>query len=422
MLASGRSQRFGLVATNSVRGGANRRVLDRLCAAFVIYDAHDDEAWTIDGAAVRVSLVCIAPAGAAAEIHLNGVPVAAVHADLTAGVGSVGVNTTQARRLACNAGVSFMGDTKGGAFDIPGTLAREWLQQPLNPNGRANADVLRPWVNGLDITRRPADNWIIDFGWKMTEAEVALYEMPFGHARKFVMPERLKNRRVAYALFWWRHVEPRQGMHRALVNSARYIATPTVAKHRLFAWLSSGILPDHQLIVIARDDDTTFGILHSRFHELWSLRLGTSLEDRPRYTPTTTFETFPFPEGLTPNIPAADYAADPRAIRIAEVARRLNALRENWLNPADLVRREPEVAPGYPDRILPVSEKAARILKKRTLTNLYNERPAWLDNTHRELDAAVAAAYGWPADLADDEILKRLLDLNLARAAAQADR
>jgi type II restriction/modification system DNA methylase subunit YeeA len=106
-------------------------------------------------------------------------------------------------------------------------------------------------------------------------------------------------------------------------------------------------------------------------------------------------------------------------VRIAEAARRLNALRENWLNPPDLVRREPEVVPGYPDRILPVSDKAAKELKTRTLTNLYNQRPAWLDNAHRALDEAVAAAYGWPADLSEDEILKRLLDLNLARAAAE---
>jgi type II restriction/modification system DNA methylase subunit YeeA len=138
----------------------------------------------------------------------------------------------------------------------------------------------------------------------------------------------------------------------------------------------------------------------------------------PTYTPTSTFETFPFPEGLTPNIPAAQYADDPRAVRIADVARRLNELREAWLNPPDLVMRVPEVVPGYPDRILPVNERAAKELKKRTLTNLYNQRPAWLDNIHRELDEAVAAAYGWPADLSDDEILRRLLDLNLARANA----
>jgi type II restriction/modification system DNA methylase subunit YeeA len=206
-------------------------------------------------------------------------------------------------------------------------------------------------------------------------------------------------------------------MRRALSNLGRYIATPRVAKHRIFAWLPGSVVPDCQIVVVARADDTCFGILQSRFHEAWALRLGTSLEDRPRYTPSTTFETFPFPEGLTPDIPAADYAADPRAGRIAEAARRLNELRDNWLNPPDLVRREPEVAPGFPDRILPVDEQAAAILKKRTLTNLYNERPAWLDHAHRDLDAAVAAAYGWPADIADDEALRRLFELNQSRAA-----
>ncbi len=151
------------------------------------------------------------------------------------------------------------------------------------------------------------------------------------------------------------------------------------------------------------------------------------MEDRPRYTPSTTFETFPFPEGLTPNIRAADYAADPRAVAIAEAAADLNLLRERWLNPADLVAVEPEVtptaAPGeepvrYPDRILPRDDEAAKELKKRTLTNLYNLRPAWLDNAHRRLDAAVAAAYGWPADLSDGDALARLFALNQARAAA----
>jgi type II restriction/modification system DNA methylase subunit YeeA len=130
------------------------------------------------------------------------------------------------------------------------------------------------------------------------------------------------------------------------------------------------------------------------------------------------FETFPFPEGLTSDIPAAEYADHPRVVAIAEAARRLNELREAWLNPPDLVERVPEVVPGYPDRIVPVGPKAAAILKKRTLTNLYNERPAWLDNAHRELDAAVAGAYGWPADISEDDALARLLDLNRERAAA----
>jgi type II restriction/modification system DNA methylase subunit YeeA len=141
----------------------------------------------------------------------------------------------------------------------------------------------------------------------------------------------------------------------------------------------------------------------------------------PRYTPSTTFETFPFPADLTPNIPAADYAADPRAQAIAAAAARLNELRENWLNPPDLVKRVPEVVPGYPDRILPIDDAAAAVLKKRTLTNLYNARPAWLDHAHRALDEAVAGAYGWGDDwraglLTGDEILARLFRLNQDRA------
>ncbi|HEX5454559.1 MAG TPA: type IIL restriction-modification enzyme MmeI [Stellaceae bacterium] len=198
----------------------------------------------------------------------------------------------------------------------------------------------------------------------------------------------------------------------------RYICTPRVAKHRIFCWKPRTICPDSQLIITARDDETTFGILQSRFHDAWALRLGTSLEDRPRYTPLTTFETFPFPEGLTPKLSATQYASDPRAIPIAAAARRLDELREAWLSPPDLVEHVPEVVPGYPDRKLPRNPEAAAVLKTRTLTNLYNQRPTWLDGAHRDLDAAVAAAYGWPADIGEDEALARLLALNLERAAA----
>jgi type II restriction/modification system DNA methylase subunit YeeA len=167
-------------------------------------------------------------------------------------------------------------------------------------------------------------------------------------------------------------------MHAAIAGLNRVIVTPGIAKHRLFSFVPSTVLVDHAAFVIARSDNVMFGLLQSHFHEIWSLRMGTSLEDRPRYTPTTCFETFPFPEGLTPDIPAADYASDPRAIGIAETAKKLNALREAWLSPEDLVGRVPEIVPGYPDRIVAKDDKAEAILKKRTLTNLYNERPAWL--------------------------------------------
>ena len=201
-------------------------------------------------------------------------------------------------------------------------------------------------------------------------------------------------------------------MWTALDGRLRYIATPTVAKHRLFVWYDARICPDHQLIVIARDDDTTFGILHSRFHEIWSLRLGTSLEDRPRYTPSTTFETFPFPDGMTPNVPADAFEADPRARAVALEVRRLVEFRDRWLNPPEWVEWVDEPVPRYPKRPVPRDEDAAKALKKRTLTNLYNARPQWLADAHDALDAAVAAAYGWFADISDDDALRELLALN----------
>ena len=413
-IASGKAKRAGLVATNSIRGGANRRALQAAIHARWIFEAWSDEPWVIDGAAVRVSLVCFSRAGdeSVAGAQLDGESVDEIHADLTARSGAAGVDLTSVRRLPENAGVAFMGDTKGGPFDVSGDQAREWLRLPTNPNGRSNADVLKPWVNGMDLTRRPSGKWIVDFGWTMSVGEAALYEEPFRWVKEHVHPMRQRNRREAYREYWWRHVEPRQGMWQALDSLPRYIATPTVAKHRLFDWCDGRVCPDHQLIAIARDDDTTFGILHSRFHEIWSLRLGTSLEDRPRYTPTSTFETFPFPPGLTPNIPASEYAADPRAMAIALEAQRLVELRDRWLNPPEWVEWVDEPVPGYPKRPVPRDEGAAKALKKRTLTSLYNTRPQWLVNAHAALDAAVAGAYGWSADISDDDFLRTLLALN----------
>ncbi len=151
-------------------------------------------------------------------------------------------------------------------------------------------------------------------------------------------------------------------------------------------------------------------------HEAWSLRLGTWLGkgNGPRYTPTTTFETFPFPDGLSPDIPAADYADDPPAVAIGEAARRLAELRDRWLNPPDWVEWVDEPMPGYPKRPVPRDEPAAKELKARTLTTLYNARPQWLADAHAALDAAVAAAYGWDAAISEDDALRELLALNVA--------
>ncbi len=419
-MQAGALTRAGLVATNSIRGGANRAVLKPIVDGGRIFAAWSDEEWTVDGAAVRVSLVAF-DAAAATVARLDGTEVEKIYADLSGMRG--GADLTLASRMAENRGVSFQGPVKVGAFDVDAATARDWLTRPLNPNGRGNSDVLFPLLNGADITRRPTDRWIIDFG-ERTETDASLWEAPFLHLVLFVKPERDHNRREKRKVFWWQHGETVPGLKRALGGVGRAIFTPRVAKHRVFVWGAAKIVPDTRLVAIARDDDTSFGILHSRFHELWTLALGGwhGVGNDPQYTPSLGFETFPFPTGLTPNLPAAAYAADPRAVKIAAAAARLNELRENWLNPADLVKRVPEVVPGYPDRILPVSEAAEKELRKRTLTNLYNARPAWLDHAHKALDEAVAEAYGWGDDwragkLTDDEILARLFRLNQERAA-----
>jgi type II restriction/modification system DNA methylase subunit YeeA len=428
-----RAKRVGLVATNSIRGGANRKLLEPIAERNAIFEAWSDEPWTIDGAAVRVSLVCFGQKSDSDRV-LNGIVSNAINADLTGTVQHI----ASATRLTESSSVSFMGDIKVGPFDVPGAVARLWLDAPLNPNRRPNSDVLRPWVNALDVVRRPRDMWIVDFGSEISEAEASCYEAPFAYLLESVKPKRDANRDIGFRTHWWRHGRPRPEMWAALgaglgqdLAKARYSATARVAKHRLFVWLPNDVCPDSQIIVIARDDDTTFGILHSRFHEAWSLRLGTWLGvgNDPRYTPTTTFETFPFPEGLTPNIPAADYADDPRAEAIAAAAKTLDELRRAWLNPPDLVDIAPEItptaAPGeaprrYPDRIVPKTAGAAVKLKQRTLTNLYNERPHWLADAHEALDRTVASAYGWPEDIAIEDALAKLLSLNLERAKAEA--
>ena len=418
LVVNGDLARAGLVATNSIRGGKNRAVLDRIVSEAVIYEAWSDEPWVVDGAAVRVSLICFSGTGDVywPETRIDGEPADKIHSDLTARHGGAGIDLTGARRLPENQGVAFEGDKKGGAFDVPGDLAREWLGLPANPNGRPNADVLKPRVNGMDVTGRPSGGRIVDFGDSMDEAEAALYESAFAHIASHVKPVRLKNREQKLREFWFRHERPRPKMWKALDGLTRCIVTTRHAKHRLFLWCDTRVCPDSALVAIARDDDTTFGILHSRFHEAWSLRLGTAIGkgNDPRYTPTTTFGTFPFPVVLSPDIPAADYAADPHAIAIAEAARRLVKLRDRWLNPPEWVEWKDEPVPGYPKRPVARDEAAGKHLKDRTLTKLYNARPQWLADAHADLDAAVAAAYGWDADISEDEVLANLLELNAA--------
>ena len=381
----GMTKRVGLLATQGIRGGANRRVLQRIKDTGDIFLAWADRPWVLAGATVHVSIVGF-DNGVDAIRELDGERVASINANLTGGV-----DLTKARRLAENRGVAFQGNIKSGPFDISDSLAQEMLKSP-NPHNKSNSEVIKPWVNARDVTDRSRKMWIVDFR-DMPLEQAALYEAPFEYVNEHVRPIRETNRDERMRTYWWRLGRDRGELQATISPLTRFIVTPRVAKHRIFAWVVPETSPDNAVVAIARDDEYTFGILHSKIHEVWALGTGTQLREKEsgfRYSHTDTFETFPFPE-----------PDDAQRAAIADAAARLNELRGGWLNPVD--------ADGRP-------ALNAKDLRKRTLTNLYNRRPTWLANAHDTLDAAVAAAYGWPADLGDAAILERLLALNLQRS------
>ena len=390
-IEAGRCSRAGLLATQAIRFQSNRPVLERIKQTGDMFMAYSDEDWILDGANVHISIVCF-DNGSEKERMLDGTAVSQIHSDLT-----TGTDLTLAVRLEENENISFMGDIKVGAFEITQGVADWMLSQP-NPHGRFNSDVIKRWMNGRDINQTNRNMWIIDFGTAISEAAAALYEAPFEHVVANVKPKRDVNRDARFREYWWLHGRPRIEMRQALAGLDRYIGTCMVSRHRMFSYIDGDVLPDATIIVFARDDDYFFGVMQSRIHVLWASAKGSQLRESQsalRYTPTTCFETFPFPR-----------PTEEQREAIAEAARELNRLREGWLNPVD--------ADGNPVTF-------GVDLRRRTLTNLYNdyEGHTWLVNVHDRLNAAVAAAYGWDTDIGDEQALERLLALNLERAEGE---
>jgi type II restriction/modification system DNA methylase subunit YeeA len=389
-IEEGKAKRVGLLATQAIRGGANREVLQKIEASGAIFMAWSDRDWLLDGAVVHTSFIAF-DNGTEAERLLDGQPVTHINPNLTSAA-----NTSAASELVENAKLWAYGSQSKGSFDISEETARKLLKS-VSPFGRDYSKVVLPSFNGgqlLDGTSR----WVIDFGQDMSEKEASYYEGPFEYVRKVVKPERENRRETRQKTHWWLHARPSPKYRTILNTQQRYIATAATSKHRVFVWLTPNVLVDHAIIVFGRQDDYFFGVLQSAAHEIWSRGTGTQVrevESAFRYTPSTTFETFPFPwpPGKEPK-----ENEDLHVKAIADAARELVRLRDAWLNP---------------------SNASEAILKQRTLTNLYNQRPEWLANAHRTLDEAVFAAYGWPADLPKEEILARLLALNHERAAAE---
>jgi hypothetical protein len=311
-------------------------------------------------------------------------------------------------KLPEDANISFMGDTKQGNFDIDWSQAREMLSSP-NPNGQPSSDVVVPWYNGRDITQRSRAMWIVDFPEHMSEADSSAYTAAFAYIEQAVKPWREENHKNWFRNQWWVHYAPRPDMKAALSGVVRFIVSPRVAKYRLFVWAPANAVPDCQLIAFARSDDYFFGVLHSSVHELWARRQGTQLREAEsgfRYTPTTCFETFALPWA-----PGGEDFENPLVGAIGAAAAELNEQRERWLNPPEWlgpIAAAVDAEDDFAD-VEAVCGEAARALiresaimaaaasdaklKKRTLTNLYNERPTWLKLAHRKLDEAVLAAY-----------------------------
>lgn len=386
-----RSRRVGLIGTQAIRSGSNRTVLKRILDHGSIFAAWANRPWILAGASVRVSMVAFDD-GSENDKWLNGSPATSINADLTSGN-----DLTLAKPLTENRSLSYQGPVKVGPFEIDHEVARKMLSAPLNPNGKPNSDVVIPWIVARDITGRPQNMYIIDFQ-TMTEAEASLYEAPFQYVKRHVQPTRAKNKRARRREVWWQHGERNLGMRKAMAGLTAYIASPRVSKHRFFTRVPVKTLADSRVVVIARSDDYFFGLLESSIHNLWSLASSSrhGVGNDITYNIESCFDTFPFPYAPGAEPTEAD---SPIVRAIADAARELVRLRDAWLNP-----------PG-------ASEED---LKSRTLTKLYNARPEWLANAHRTLDEAVFAAYGWPSNLTDQEILARLLALNHERAAGQS--
>ncbi|MEI8376595.1 MAG: DNA methyltransferase, partial [Planctomycetota bacterium] len=325
--------RVGLLATQSIRGGVNRDVLQRIKETGEIFFAESDREWVLDGATVHISMIGFDLRVETMRL-LNGKPVLEINSSLTSKI-----DVSQAAKLSVNSAISYQGASPKAAFDIEESFALDQLQG-FGVSGCPNSDVVRPVMSASDIVNERRKVWTIDFGLMELE-EASLYETPFEYLRKTVYPVRSQNRRAAYAAKWWRYAEPRPGMRKAIYEFTRFIATPCHSKHRIFVFVRSEVLVNQASIVFAREDDYSFGVLQSRPHEVWARAQGTQLrevESGFRYTPGSCFDTFAFPEPDLSQSAAISYAA-----------KDLDDRRSHWLNPPEWTKTEVLEFPGSVD-------------------------------------------------------------------------
>jgi hypothetical protein len=400
-VAEDRGVRAGLLATQGIRGGTNNEVLERICASGRIFWAEADRDWVLDGATVHVSMVGFDVGGGTRPL-LDGIEVEVIHPDLT-----TGTNATETIELEENEGWAFQGVIPLGPFDMDAELAIRMLEDRGNPNDKPNSDVLRWWANGEDFLDSRSVRFVLDFN-DMSLEKASNYAAPFKYAHDVILPERQKGETTEAVNTYWRLWRARPKLRKAIASRcpSRFIVVPRVSKHQVFAWADARTLPSDATVAIATESVWVFGLLHSSIHNLWAGRKGTQLREEEsgrRYSHTFTFNTFPFPWPLGREPRGADAVVRP----VEGSAAALHEAREGWLNPpewiAPIAARVDSATrfADVPEAARPLIRHSAIMaaaahdsrLTRRTLTNLYNERPTWLRLAHEKLDRAVLAAY-----------------------------
>lgn len=318
---------------------------------------------------------------------------------------SLGSDVTTVHFLKANDGLASPGVKLHGA----GFIVTKNQAERLGLGKREGLDHhIRPYRNGRDLLQRSRDVLVIDlFGLDEKEVRGRFPEV-YQHLLATVKLRRDEQASISatkdalsYASTWWLHGKPRPDLRAAMAGLNRYIVTPETSKHRVFQFMDSSIVPDNANWAICTDDASHLGILQSTNSLVWILKMGGTLEDRPKFTKTDCFDPFPFPDP-TPEQRAA----------IAELAEELDATRKTALGEVpgltmtELYNLRDKLRRGDP--LDAAEQERAR-----------NARAGIVDRLHRQLDVAVAQAYGWPADLSPGEIVARLVALNAERAAEE---
>jgi len=411
------TRRFGLITTNSLRQTFNRRVLEPhlndpkkpLSLLFAI----PDHPWvdTQLGAAVRIAMTVGAVGNRAGRLlSLSSETKEKSEADGRAvtfdhQIGKVfsnlqiGADVAGSKPLLSNSGLAHMGVKLHGM----GFVVSKDEAVTLGLGRESELDrYIKPFLNGRDLVQIPRGMLVIDlFGLTDKEAK-SRYPAVYQHVLDTVKPERDQNNRATYRDNWWIFGEPRRELRPAIASLSRIVATTRTAKHRIFQFVNSEAVTESKLVVMAVSEAHSLTVLSSKAHLVWALANGSFLEDRPNYNHSECFNKFPFPD-LT----------DPQRTHLRQLGEDLDAHRK---------RRQAEHPKLTLTQMYNVLEKlrAGEVIEGKD-KDIYDQGLIGiLRDLHDQIDAAVADAYGWPADLSDEDILLRLVALNRERAEEEA--